>query len=321
MGVMITSDPDVVRAALDAGINYFDTARAYMWGRNEKVLGRGIKGRRQEAIVATKCHQLGSKGKVLASVEKSLRELEIDVIDILQLHGLTRRRQVLLEDHLEAMETLKKEGKIRFAGVTTHQGMIEVMDAAVEAGIYDTVLTVFNFQSPPEVTRAIERTAAAGVGVIAMKVMTGGYTMEAPSGLNPYQAALRWVLGHRSVATTIPSMTTIEQLREDAAVMGTTASWRDDLSLTLYAAVVGGKYCRACGSCQSKCPQGLDLPTIMRAAMYADGYRNESLARQTLAGIEIPCTGCAVCRVSCRFGLHLPERTAIARRFIGDTRA
>ena len=78
MGVRIRSDPELVRAALDAGVNYFDTARSYMGGRNEVILGQGLEGRRDEAIIATKCHHLGKKSRVIASVEQSLKALKTD---------------------------------------------------------------------------------------------------------------------------------------------------------------------------------------------------------------------------------------------------
>ena len=89
---------------------------------------------------------------------------------------------------------MKKSGKVRFTGVTSHSNMVEVMDAAVRAGFYDTVLTSFNFLSPPGVADAIGRAADAGLGVVAMKTMSGGYQGDSFPGLNPYQAALRWVL-------------------------------------------------------------------------------------------------------------------------------
>jgi hypothetical protein len=321
MGVMITSDPDIVRAALDAGVNYFDTARSYMGGRNEGILGRGLKGRRQEAIVATKCHHLGRKKRVIDTVETSLQTLGMDYVDLLQLHNLKSRDDVLDEENIEALQELRKAGKVRFFGVTTHSNMVEVMKAAVEAGVFDTVLTSYNFQSPAEVGETIRSTAAAGLGVIAMKIMTGGYRTDTMPGLNPYQAALRWVLKNPSVSTTIPSMTTFDELEEDAAVMRTPSSWRDDLSLMQYASVTGPRYCRACGSCSGQCFFSADVPTVLRGLMYAEGYGQPDMARATLAGAAIPCGKCGDCGVTCRFGIDVRERMTAARDLVGPRRA
>jgi len=312
MGVMLTSDPAIVSAALDSGVNYFDTARSYMGGRNEEVLAKGLGARRKDVIVATKCHRLGNRGLVVSTVEQSLRALRTDYIDLLQLHNLSSRRQVLDGENIAALDSLRKEGKIRFAGVTTHGGMVEVMDAAVEAGVYDTVLTSLNFLSPPEVVDAVARTSKAGVGVVAMKIMSGGYRGGEFPGLNPFQAALRWVLGREGVATTIPSMATFEQFRQNVAVSGTSSLFRDRLSLWLYADAAGRRYCRACGTCAGMCPRGADLPTALRALMYSDGYGRDDLAREALAGISLPCDSCPECTVRCRFGIDLPSRLAAA---------
>ena len=310
MGVMITSDPALVRAALDAGVNFFDTARSYMGGRNEEILAEGLGDRRKEAIVATKCRQLNRKAAVTGSVEQSLKALRTDVIDVLYLHGLSSRDEVLLPEHMEAVESLKAQGKIRFSGVSTHSNMVSVMDAAVEAGVYDVVLTSFNFQSPPEVAEAVKRTAAAGLGVVAMKIMTGGYSMEAFPGLNPYQSALRWVLEHEAVSTTIPSMATFDQVRENAAVMGTRHTWRDGAALRVYARVVEDRYCRGCGACSGQCGQAADVPAALRALRYAEGSGPPELSREALAGVRLPCGSCSRCTVTCRFGIPVGDRVA-----------
>ncbi|MHB8765815.1 MAG: aldo/keto reductase [Deferrisomatales bacterium] len=312
MGVMISSDPALVRAALDAGVTYFDTARSYMGGRNEEILAEGLGDRRREAVIATKCHALGSVGRVVGSAEQSLKALATDAIDVFQLHGLADRDQVLRPEHLRAVEALKRAGKIRFAGVSTHTNMAEVLDAAVEAKAYDVVLTSLNFQSPPEVLAAAKRAAAAGVGVVAMKIMSGGYAMAPFPGLNPYQSALRWVLEHDAVATTIPSMATFDQVRENAAVMGTRHTWRDAAALELYAGAVEGRYCRGCNACAGQCRLGADVPGALRAAMYAQGYGRPDLAREALAAAPLPCNGCGRCTVTCRFGLPVADRIALA---------
>jgi aryl-alcohol dehydrogenase-like predicted oxidoreductase len=312
MGVMLTKDSDIVRAALDAGITYFDTARAYMGGRNEEILGRGLKGRRQEAIIATKCHRFGSRKRIVASVEKSLKALGTDYIDVLQLHNLSSGRDVLHDGNLEGLAAVKKSGKVRFVGVTSHNNMVEVMDAAVEAGDYDTVLTSFNFLSPHGVADAIGRAAGAGLGVIAMKTMSGGYRGDTYPGLNPFQAALRWVLRHPGVTTTIPSMATFEQLKQNVAVLSTAGSIRDDIALKNYAAVAGPRYCRACLSCLPQCPLGADVPTAMRGVMYDEGYGRPAMARETVVGAALPCGGCVTCAVTCPNGLDVPQRIAAA---------
>lgn len=321
MGVMITSNAEVVRAALDAGVTYFDTARAYMSGRNEALLAEGLGARRKEAVVATKCHSYGSAASIVNMCEQSLKALKTDWIDVYQLHGLSFRTQVLDPENLAGLAALKQAGKIRFAGVTTHNSMVEVIDAAIEAKVYDTVLTTYNYREPPGLAEAVQRAAAAGVGVVAMKIMAGGYRDAAVPGLNPFQAALRWVLRDRGVATTIPSLVTFGQLEENLAAAGAQFGARDALALELYTAAIGSRHCRVCGGCAGQCPRGADVPAIMRGLMYHEGYGEPGLAAETLASAARACASCPACTVTCRSGLSVPERVAAAAALRDAVRA
>ena len=321
MGVMITPNPEVVRAALEAGVTYFDTARVYMGGRNEAILAEGLGARRKEVVVATKCANYGSAASVIASCEQSLAALKTDWIDVYQLHGLSSRAQVLAPESLEGLAALKKAGKIRFAGVTTHSAMIEVIDAAIEATAYDTVLTTFNFREPPGLGEAVQRAAAAGIGVVAMKIMAGAYRDAAVPALNPFQAALRWVLKQPGVATTIPSLVSFEQLKENLEAAASSFGARDALALEFYAAAIESRHCRVCGGCAGQCPKGADVPAIVRALMYREGYGEPGLARETLAAAAFPCASCGTCVVNCPSGVRVPERTAAAVRFAGEAHA
>ncbi len=127
-----------VHAALDSGVNIFDTAEGYGDGRSERVLGQGLKGRRQEAIIATKASpdHLSAEDIVL-SCEKSLRNLDTDYIDLYQVHwpsraavatsagakkamgsGGTSDKEVPLAETVRALERLKKQGKVKTIGVS-----------------------------------------------------------------------------------------------------------------------------------------------------------------------------------------------------------
>jgi hypothetical protein len=302
-------------------VTYFDTARVYMGGRNEGILAEGLGPRRKEVVVATKCANYGSATSIATSCEQSLAALKTDWIDVYQLHGVSSRGQVLAPECLEGLAALKKSGKIRFAGVTTHSGMVEVIDAAIEAGAYDTVLTTYNFREPPGLGEAVRRAAAAGIGVIAMKIMAGGYRDAAVPGLDPFQGALRWVLKQPGVATTIPSHVTFEQLKQNLEAAAASYGARDALALEFYAAAIESRHCRVCGGCAGQCPKGADVPALMRALMYHEGYGQPELARETLAAADLPCATCAGCTVICRSGVSLPERAAAAVRLAGEARA
>jgi myo-inositol catabolism protein IolS len=106
-----------VHAALDAGINFFDTAEAYERGHSERVLGRGLDGRRHEAVIATKIWAGNlAPDDVIKACEQSLKNLQTDYIDLYQIHW--PNHQIPLAETVGALKQLKEQGKIRAIGVS-----------------------------------------------------------------------------------------------------------------------------------------------------------------------------------------------------------
>ena len=136
---------DGYRTALDCGVNYMDTARAYRDGEDERVIGNAIQGRRHELTLATKTQQRDAEG-ARQDLETSLRLLRTDYIDIYQLHHLNteeeRNRALGANGALEAVQKAREEGLIRFIGVTGHDW--EQIQQAVATGFFDTVLCWYN---------------------------------------------------------------------------------------------------------------------------------------------------------------------------------
>jgi myo-inositol catabolism protein IolS len=106
----------VVGAALDAGVNLFDTAEGYGAGKSERVLGKALVGRRHEAVIATKASRAHLSGdEIRRACERSLQRLQIDTIDLYQIHWPSRT--VPLDETLSALEKLREQGKVRAIGV------------------------------------------------------------------------------------------------------------------------------------------------------------------------------------------------------------
>ena len=116
------------------------------------------------------------------------------------------------------MTKAKKAGKFRYAGITTHTNEPEVIHAAVDTKFYEVVLTAYNYQQKhvAEVRDAIARASQAGLGVVGMKAIRGGYR-QTPS-VKSSAAALKWVLQDPHVHTIVPGFTTFDQLEVDLAV-------------------------------------------------------------------------------------------------------
>ncbi|MBI5342488.1 MAG: aldo/keto reductase [Deltaproteobacteria bacterium] len=323
-GAMITRDPDVIRAAVDRGVDYVDTADCYMGGENERIVGRALAGVRDKVVLATKVH-IDPGDKMIRSAENSLRSLKVDVIDLLQLHGISTEGEVTDPRAREALQKLIDRGKVRVAGVTTHSGQETVLRAVRKHGFYKTVLVAYNFRSDTGVTAAVKgalglseglsntirSVGEAGVGIIAMKTQAGGYPSP-PGGVSPHQAALAWVLGNPGVATTVPSMTTYAQVEDNLGARGRRLSFSDRVALRRYAMEIGDRHCGLCGACDGACPNGVDVPSVLRSLTYRDGYRLEELARASYAALPAErnasaCGDCPSCAVSC------PLRLPVAR--------
>jgi hypothetical protein len=228
-GCMTTSDPAVIERAADSGINYFDTARVYQNGNNERMLGAVLGAKRRNVIVSSKT-AAQTKEAALADLDTSLRELRTDYLDIWYLHNRSTPEE--LNDGLfEAQDTAKKAGKIRFAGVSTHLNMHKMLPYLVKLGRTDVVLTTYNFSMQPEVTSAIEAARQAGMGIVTMKALAGGFSRiqrgDRLYGVQPdaltatlrqdgaFLAAIKWVLKNQSVDTAIVCMTDFDQLDEN----------------------------------------------------------------------------------------------------------
>ena len=317
MGCMITSDPSVVVRALDSGINHFDTARGYQHGNNERMVGTALGPRRKQVVLSTKTEARNRDG-ALRQLDTSLRELNTDYIDIWFLHGKDSPEDAN-DSLIEAQQMAKQQGKIRFAGISTHSSPVMAPWMA-QKGVFDVMLTVFNFSMGADVAQAIETAAQSGMGIVAMKVMAGGFREQRP-GSPIYDklsqpgtplAALKWVIHHPAVATTIPSITDADQLEENLRAMQEPFSASDAKLLAARLERISPLYCRMCGQCESACPKGLPVADTLRCLMYAQGYGQFALGREKF--IELVgdggarCADCHTCPVVCPHGVDVAGR-------------
>ena len=227
-GCMVTSDGSVIERAADMGINYFDTARVYSQGNNERMVGAALGTRRKNVILSSK-----TKGETAAAamkdLETSLRDLNTDYLDIWYLHAKDTGAQVT-DELLEMQQQAKKAGKIRFAGVSLHNNHKDVVSACLAKKKTDVILLTYNFAMDPAViSPLVETIAKAGVGIVAMKVMAGRFKMDSSYDYDKAKAvmtktgaplaALKYALKNTNIHTAIPSTTDLEQLEENFRAM------------------------------------------------------------------------------------------------------
>jgi predicted aldo/keto reductase-like oxidoreductase len=335
-GVMNSDSPDLINLALEKGVNHLDTAHLYLRGNSERVIGEVIEnsGKRDKVYIATKMRLARDREKREFSLEGtereppataenlykqldlSLKRLKTDYVDILYLHSCYSPQMATYEPLMNALVKVKEQGKVRFIGTSTHADEPNVIRATVDAKVYDVTLTAYNFaqEHKDDVKQAIAYAAKKGVGVIAMKTQGGRRLQEEGEVEIDHRSALKWVLEDENVCTTIPGMTTFEQLETNISVMNDLALTRAERSYLDWAAQMKGKlYCQNCRACIPTCPHRVEIPNLMRAYMYASAYGNFIQARTSIS--EIPetrslnvCRNCGSCSAVCRTGINICSR-------------
>jgi len=327
-GCMITSDQSVIERAADIGITYFDSARGYQNGNNERMVGAALKAKRNSITLSTKT-QARTKEEALAHLDTSLTELGTDHVDIWYLHGRSKPEE-LTDDLLEAQQIAKKAGKTRFVGVSTHAGQPELFPAIIQKmPHFDVILTSYNFTMDPKMDEVIASAAKAGLGIVAMKVMAGGFRRAKPGDKTAdilkregaMLSALKWVLKNKNVGTTIPSITDNEQLEENLKAMSVPFSDADQKILLAQSEYIRPLYCRMCGACSGQCPKGLPVSDVLRYVSYAEGYGQFQLARESFLSLapeirDVRCKDCSSCPIQCPNGVRVTERLQTAQELL-----
>jgi len=235
-----------VHEALDRGVNFFDTSPFYGRTLSEKRLGEALEGRRDRAVVATKCGRYGqedfdfSAERITRSIDESLGRLRTDYVDVLHLHDVEfgDRDQILYET-LPALARIKESGKARAIGVTGLQ--LELLADLAEAFPVDVVLTYarYNLAIQDIDARLAPLCRERGIGLInASPLLLGALTDGGPPSWHPGDpelllaarragalcrergaslavVAMRFALDHADVASTLVGIRTREELSQN----------------------------------------------------------------------------------------------------------
>jgi Predicted oxidoreductases of the aldo/keto reductase family len=333
-GVMRADNPNLCKAAYDNGIKLFDTANGYQNGNNEIMLGNLLKDYpRNSFYLATKVKPIGVDmgGKpsdqttaedFLSKFNTSLSRLKMDYVDILYIHDVRNPEMLEYKPIIKTVKGLKKEGKIKFIGFSTHANEPVVIDAAASMDTWDVILTAYNFKQTyiKELNSAIKKANQAGIGIVAMKTIAGGGFLdkEKTKPINS-SAAIKWVLSNTDVTTAIPGMTDFDQLGLNVKLLSDISITDQEKNDLLIASAEKGLYCTGCTKCLNDCPLNLPVPDLMRAYMYAYGYSNPSMAHSLLSELgtnDNPCKECNSCKVECTKNFDIREKIADISRLV-----
>jgi predicted aldo/keto reductase-like oxidoreductase len=220
----------MVRAALAAGVRYCDTAPAY--DQSQDYYGAAFAespGARENVFLASKTHER-QKSRALALLADSLKRLGTDRLDLWQMHDLRSRRELDemfgKDGAIAAAEQARKEGRIRFVGLTGHHDP-DVLLEAMRRYPFDAVLLPINAADParmPFVTTVIPAARERGMAVIGMKVMAAG--MLVVDGAATAEECIRYAMAHAD--TLIIGCSSPAEVRENLAIGRTCQPMTDD---------------------------------------------------------------------------------------------
>lgn len=302
----------IVNTALDQGINFFDSARGYT--DSEAKFGLVLRKRRQEAIIATKSMERTKEG-ILQEVNKSLKALQVDYIDLYQLHNvksLAALDQVLGPNGaLRGLIQAKEQGKIRHIGITGH--VAEVLEKAITLGEFETVQFPFNAVELGPTEKILPLAQAHNLGTIVMKPVAGG-------AIPDKNLALRFLMEY-PVSSIIPGMDSVEQVLENAAIGQKFVPLNDEERRQLQETIkdLGNTFCRRCEYCMP-CPQGINIPMIFLLDGYWQRYNLKEWAQERYLAMEVlpdNCIECGICASRCPYGLAIPELIAKVNQRMG----
>jgi uncharacterized protein len=338
-GVMRADNPELINSAIKMGYVHFDTAHGYQEGKNEIMLGKLLKDYpRNSFILATKLHPVNwqtwqtgeispgvTKENIFKDFETSLNRLQMKYVDILYLHGVSNRNLALAPQMLDAFSELKKQGKTRYIGISTHENEHDMIQAAVDSNIWDVVLTAINFKHSKAdlIKEKIALASQKGIGIIAMKTMAGGFMDKGRQRPINCSAALKWVLQDKNVHSSIPGIVSYDMMIQNFSVMKNLELTEEEKANLEEAKLVAGLYCDGCNECKYACRKQLPVNEYMRAFMYAYGYRHFENAYELLDSHKCtsnPCDGCSVCTVSCPKGFNVAEKIADVVRLVAMPR-
>ena len=289
----------LLKKAYDAGINFFDTARAY--SDSEEKIGYSLADVRENIIIATKTHSKNVE-EFWEHLDTSLNKLKTDYIDIYQFHNPVALPMPNDGTGLyEAMQEAKNQGKIRHIGVTSHK--LEVAKKAIESGLYETLQYPLSHISMQNDVDVYNMCVECNVGYIAMKALCGGLLNNAKVAFSFFE----------SVKNAVPiwGIQRESELDEFIEYSSNPPQMNDEIKKQIEKDrnELAGNFCRGCGYCLP-CPVGIPINNaarmsfLLRRAVWQNFVTPE--VQKEMNKIN-DCIECGGCKARCPYGLDTPN--------------
>jgi uncharacterized protein len=291
----------ILRYAYDKGITFYDTANMYL--DSESKVGQALSPVRHKIVIATKTIRRDAKG-LRENLENSLKMLKTEYLDLFQFHQVANDEEwgKITKDSgaLSEAHKAKKEGKIRFLGVTSHN--LQMAVKLVKTGLFNTIQFPFNFIEPEAKDQLHKYSREKGIGIIAMKPFAGGVIDNAA-------VAFKYLRQFPGVIP-IPGFDSVQSVDEIVSIYDcpNEVTGEDLERMEKYRQELGRVFCRRCEYCQP-CPNGV----VITAAMGYPIVASRMSPQVSVVFLKIPmesiqnCTECGVCIEKCPYELPIPE--------------
>ncbi|MFR7592376.1 MAG: aldo/keto reductase [Longibaculum sp.] len=289
----------ILRKAYDHGIQFFDSARAY--SDSEEKIGLALSDVREHIYISTKT-MATTVEDFWKDLEMSLKMLKTSYIDIYQFHNPSFCPKPGDGTGLyEAMLEAKKQGKIRYIGLTNHGW--KVAKEAIESGLYDTLQFPFSYLASDKEAKLVELCQIHNVGFICMKALSGGLITRS-------DVAYAYMLNYKN-ALPIWGIQKESELDEFLSYQDNPPQFNEERQAIIAhdQKELAGQFCRGCGYCMP-CPKGIVINQCARMSLMLrrapqEGWLSEKWQKE-MSKIE-DCIHCGQCMSRCPYGLNTPE--------------
>ncbi|MFW6114900.1 MAG: aldo/keto reductase [Thermodesulfobacteriota bacterium] len=293
---------EVVAHAIERGVDFIDTSRAYT--TSERRIGKALQKTGKKVVIASKSHGR-TYDTILRDLETSLRELNLDYIDLYQAHFVRDEKmyaQIISPGGaIQGLRKAREDGLIGHIGITSHN--LDLVDKVLDDELFDTIMVCFSLLEPKAQEAVIPKAREKNVGLIAMKAFSGGIIDNA-------SLALKYVLSQPGIAVLVG----VEQkglFDENWEIFR--GSWDLDDSEWEQIEAIRSRYeknfCRRCDYCQP-CSEGIPIQQIlgirsmvkrMGTRILMEGYMAKAIDKAR------NCTECGECMTRCPYNLPIPD--------------